>query len=205
MIRFIISVFLFSFSVIMSAGNVGEMFVAMPDSVIPYINKELRQDLVNMKNIDPETNASLATMFKSKIVLKNISDNMLTFDIGSVGFEMARLKSNDNGDSIYCLLRTVATPEKETYIYLYDKDWKLLRQLDYGDMDFLKKPDTMQVDEYQELTSMAEFTLIEAHFGEQPEVLELICDFPMLTADEKKRIKAFGLQRKLKWDGESFK
>ena len=135
MIRFIISVFLFSFSVIMSAGNVGEMFVSMPDSVIPYINKELRQDLVNMKNIDPETNASLATMFKSKIVLKNISDNMLTFDIGSVGFEMARLKSSDNGDSIYCLLRTVATPEKETYIYLYDKDWNLLRQLDYGDMD----------------------------------------------------------------------
>jgi len=113
----------------------------MPDSVIPYINKELRQDLVNMKNIDPETNASLATMFKSKIVLKNISDNMLTFDIGSVGFEMARLKSSDNGDSIYCLLRTVATPEKETYIYLYDKDWKLLRQLDYGDMDFLKNSD----------------------------------------------------------------
>lgn len=104
MIRFIISVFLFSFSVIMSAGNVGEMFVAMPDSVIPYINKELRQDLVNMKNIDPETNASLATMFKSKIVLKNISDNMLTFDIGSVGFEMARLKSSDNGDSIYLSL-----------------------------------------------------------------------------------------------------
>lgn len=203
--RFIISVFLLSVLVVSFAKSVGEMFISMPDSMIPYVSKEQRQDLVNMKNIDPGTDATLTTMFKSNVVLKYLSEERMTFEVGTLCYEIGRLYSNILGDSVYCMLNTLQTPEKETLAHIYNKEWKKISDLSFDSLVNMEKPDTMQSELYLEALSLIEYPVVEAYFDDGPSAICLKCNFPMVNESEKKKLEAFVLQRKLKWNGESFK
>mgnify|MGYP002852315902 FL=1 len=185
------------------AKNVGDMLVSMPDSLLPYVATEQLVDLVNMKRIDPATPASLQSVFKTDIVLETLSDDMLKLQMSNVCYEIGRLPMEN--DSVFCVLRTIPTPEQETNVIYVNKEWEKIGEQTFGDINLVSKPDTMDSKEYDRLLSLVEYPIIEAHFCKSPSEIMIKQHVQMLDKADKEKFLPLLMQRKLKWDGESYK
>ncbi len=193
---------LVAFTEVAAAQNVGEMFISMPDSLIPYITSEQRMELIKMKQIDPNSFAEAKTIFKTNVLLTKLTDEQLSVEFGEVVYNLSRLRSQEGTDSVYCMLRTFATPEKETVGFIYDDSWNLLSRLDFESFDFLT--DSVSTDDKRNLYNTMEFPVVEACWDENPEILILRLHFTMLTKEDQELYKDTFLQRKVKWDGKRF-
>lgn len=204
MIRIILIALLSVVSMVSAkAKNVGDMLVSMPDSLLPYVATEQLVDLVNMKRIDPATPASLQSVFKTDIVLETLSDDMLKLQMSNVCYEIGRLPMEN--DSVFCVLRTIPTPEQETNVIYVNKEWEKIGEQTFGDINLVSKPDTIDSKEYDRLLSLVEYPIIEAHFYKSPSEIMIKQHVQMLDKADKEKFLPLLMQRKLKWDGESYK
>ena len=145
--------------------------IEIPDSILPYIKKELREAYVERDTAECQ--------------LRTLDENT------------------------YCLLRHVKAPECETVCKIYDSEWKLLKTINFDDIQLTQRPDTMSQERYEELLNLIEFPLVEAHFdtqsGDAPVALKLSLNPPMLTNEQCKDISQILISKTVVWDGESFK
>ena len=183
------------------AKNMANMFLTMPDTLMPYIAKEQRVDLINMKNIDPSTPAKLSTIFKNDIEINTLSDSRIEFTVGKLHYDIVRLSGKET-DSLYCMLCTVPTPLQETTCTVYDKDWKLLYHLDFEKE--IKNALNKNKNDICAFEKM-ELPIIKVELNNDDISLdvEIKDGLPLKDSDSDKY--AAVLQRKLKWNGESFK
>lgn len=112
--RFLIFLFVYlSYSSLIMAQTAAETFVAMPDSIIPYFDKDGRESLVNNKEVPSFlTNichVDTITPQYIAISLTNNSDFSLVCD--------------DTQGCVY-ILKTYSAPAKETVIDCYGKSWE---------------------------------------------------------------------------------
>lgn len=182
-----------------NAKNMADMFLTMPDTLMPYIEKEQRVDLINMKNIDPSTSAKLSTIFKNDIEINTLSDSRIEITVGKLHYDIVRLSCKET-DSLYCMLCTVPTPLQQTTCTVYDKEWKLLYQLDF------EKEIKSALNKNENdicLFEKMELPIIKAKLNDDNISLDIeIKDgLPLKDNDKNKAV----LQRKLKWNKESFK
>ena len=185
-----------------NAVNVADMFVSAPDSLMPYVSKEQRSELIGMKRIDQSSSAEINVSLKTSVVVDSLSDDFIRVGIGQVKYEIARLvSSNSSADSVFCVLRTFKTPEPETVGYLYDNSWNMLREIDFDDV-FLQTP--VVSDAEKEILDKMEFPMVEAHFNSSTSSIVRTISTPLMWKEEKNNSLPI-LQRNLKWDGESFK
>lgn len=202
--RTILFSFMLAITTTANAQSVGEMFVNIPDSLFSYLSKEQRNELVNLKKMDASTPAVLRSPLNCDVNLSDIETERLTINIDStVTMEMARL-ATDGGDSLYCMLRTVATPEKETAAYIYNKAWRKIADVDFSNVQLLHRPDTMSEDTFTELNKLIEFRMVEARFENSTTII-LQQNVPMVSQEDEKRLDAILVQRKLKWNGKIYK
>ena len=102
--------------------NVSDMFIDMPDTVMPYISREQRIDLVNMRRIDTQTPATVKSVFRSDVSLTELADDRLTIEDGSFQYALIRLSGN-GADSLFCELCTVQPVYSTTSCHIYDGNW----------------------------------------------------------------------------------
>ena len=182
-----------------SAQSVSEMFIEMPDSMLPYMPKELRKELVGIKRLEPDSVATLSnalgvtkiTRFSDEVMMVSLAKNV-TMEIG-------------RPDSLHIVvLKTFAVPEQESVCKIYDNEWNEIGVQTFCNELLTVKPDTMTQDRYDELLSMIEFPMVSATFGEDATMLILGMEVPLLNGDDKKKLEAVISSRRLKWTGKIF-
>ncbi len=197
----------FILSVVMVSANaqtVGDMFMSMPDSLFPYLTQEQRVELVKLKQVDTSTSAVLRSVFNCSVSLDSLGAACMTVNIDStMTVEMTRL-ATVSGDSLYCLLQTVSTPERETVASIYNKVWKKVSDVDLTDVPLLNRPDTMSDKEFAHRTSLIEFRMVEARL-ENADTIVLKLNVPMLSSEDKRLLRDILVQRRMRWDGEKFR
>lgn len=187
-----------------NAQSVDVMFVNIPDSVFPYLVKEQRQELVNLRHVDASTPAVLHSAFNCDVAMTYLEAERLTIEIDStVMVEMARLPSA-GADSVYCMLATVATPEKETQAYIYNKEWHKIEDVHLCEMNFVQRPDTMNEETFSEINKLIEFPIAEAHFIDATAIVVRL-NVPLLSKEERKRLDAILTETRLRWNGNAFR
>ena len=62
------------------AQTVTDMFIDMPDSIIPYIDSKQRKELVELKQMEPDSSATIGNNL-GKIKLTRLSDSILTLQL----------------------------------------------------------------------------------------------------------------------------
>lgn len=199
--------FLFSIAIALSmsvhAQGVDSMFVNMPDSIFPYLSSAQRKELINLKRVDMATAAVLQSAFNCKVALQYLDAERMTLTLDSVvTIELASPKSD--GALACCVLRTVPTPEPHTSAVVYDAEWNVLKRLDLDSEPLTERNDTMSAQRYEELCKLIEFPLVEAHF-ENASTIELTLNVPMVSKEERKKLEAILVKRKLRWDGVEYK
>lgn len=185
----------FAVSSAATAQGVDSLFVNMPDSLFPYLASTQRLELVNMQRIDTSTHAVLPSLYNGKVEILYKDADRMTLSLDSLScMEMSAIPFGDK--AVCCVLRTVATPEKHTELAMYDAEWSRLQTVDIDTLQLLQRPDTMSVQRYDELCKLVEFQLTEAHFADVATIV-FRQNIPMVSAEERKKLSAILVERKL--------
>lgn len=183
-----------------TSKNVSEMFLEMPDTMLPYISYDQRVDLVNMKRIDMQTPATVKSVFRSDVSLTMLEDDRLTVGDSLFQYSLIRLMGTE-GDSLFCVLCTITSIHTTTTCHIYDSNWNLVKKIDLDDMI---SHFSNYTEEEAEKLKQIEFPIIEVAIDSDVSILYITVSDPLPYSDEKDKSNVV-LQRNVKWDGKSFK
>lgn len=201
---------LLTFATNMSAKSLNELWVSMPDSLMPMVNKSQRIEFLDLKNLGVK--AEVDNLLGESCQLDSVTSDYLKLTTSPSSLYEMRLLPQTSGDSLLCIVRTFSAPEKESELKFYDQEWKELEgtsllpsNLSDVSLYMQAKPDTMNLERYHELQAMIEPQMFHLTWSEDGNELVSQLSLPLLGKEEKAQMLALLMQRKFKWDGEKFK
>lgn len=181
-----------------AAENVtmGEVFAAMPDSLMPYLSPNNRLDLVDFANAGMK--AEVSNAFDGTTELLKLTDNYMKLQLNSHTTVEMRLVKADSllADSAACVLYVVNTyrcaDAEHSEVSKFSSKWMPLScglrlSERVGEM-VVRKPDTTD-DEWRMVVAALRNATVVAELESESETLSLRPSFSMLTTDEKSTIK----------------
>lgn len=182
----------------------GKAFVAMPDSLVPYLDRNLRQELVEL--CDMGVKSEVKNLLDGSTTVDTLTSRGMELRLNEVAtMQIGLLPTSEKGDSLLCVVRTVWGPEPESTVELYDLRWHLRERIDIDTCLLAQRPDSMSEQRFVELSSMIEPRMVQATLDSQSGEIVLQQSLPLVSDDEKRQLKTILVQRKLKWNGMAFK
>ena len=139
---------LLTFATNMSAKSLNELWVSMPDSLMPMVNKSQRIEFLDLKNLGVK--AEVDNLLGESCQLDSVTSDYLKLTTSPSSLYEMRLLPQTSGDSLLCIVRTFSAPEKESELKFYDQEWKELEgtsllpsNLSDVSLYMQAKPDTM--------------------------------------------------------------
>ena len=186
----------FTFSCNMSAQSVREMWLNMPDSIIPYLNKSLRQECIDF--VDMNVKASVKNLFQGESIMDTLTTDYAHIQLNESSIMEMKMFPSNTGDSILCVVRTFVGPARESEVAFYNKEWnKIGEGLNFKKADFMSKPDTMDVKRYDELLSMVQPFMYWAKLSPQQNSITYSMSIPLASKQDKKDVEAISKQIKV--------
>ena len=108
-------------STIIAVLTVAELFISMPDSVLPYISQQQRKEIVELKKMEPDSIASYNTPL-GEVRMTRMTDEILTLQLSEHNVMELGILSPDT----IMLIKTYGAPTQESTCYTYTTDWKLV-------------------------------------------------------------------------------
>ncbi|WP_315388111.1 DUF3256 family protein [Hoylesella shahii] len=186
----------------MMAQQLHKMWVNMPTSVAGPLEKSVRQELLDLKEM--KKTAVIEGLLGEESRIDTLTNDFLLANLSKVSTLQMKMLPAANGDSLLCLVQTFMGPTPESIISFYTSDWKTLSmpemQLDVE----LQKPSDMSLEDFNKLQAQFDPKLLS--FTLSPSSNELVVTLsPVFVSEvEKSNMKALVLQRKFKWDGKTF-
>ena len=193
-----------------NAKSMREMWLSMPDSLMPYMNKNLRQEMIDF--IDMKLHADVKNLLGDNSRMDTLTSNYVHLTMDTLTTVEMRLLPQTDTDSLLCMVTTVAGPAKESDITFFDSNWHpVYLKGAFGGKDqreiaseLISRPDTMKEKRYEDLKAMIDPMMSYAKLSSSDGDITFLLSFPMLTKEDKKMIESIVLQRKFKWDGKRF-
>lgn len=189
------------------AKSMKDLLVSMPDSLLPYLDKNLRQEMPELQEMGVK--AEVKNLLGENSVMDTLTADFLQIRMSKLStLQMKKLPAEAGSDSLLCVVKTFAGPEKESELYFFDQNWKPV------DVDFdlnslaaslVQKPDTMSEERFDELKKMIEPQMVNAMLLQHENAMVVRLSLPLLSADDKKAVNVIKLQRKFNWNGKTFK
>lgn len=195
----------------LQAKSMVELWNAMPDSVIPYIDRNHRLEMTEFIGMGLSGDVDNGLQGKSKMDTITADYIRLTLNESMV-MQLKRLPSV-TGDSLLCVVKTWLAPEPESELTLYTQDWQPLEQSQLvGDRPWADwrtalwtRPDTMAVADFDALRTATDLVLVAATLAPQTATITLQGTAPVALAADKPRLKAALPPRTFTWDGRAFR
>ena len=204
------------------AKSMKDLLVSMPDSLMPYLDKNLRQEMPELQEMGVK--AEVKNLLGDNCVMDTLTADFLQIRMSKLSTLQVKKLPAEAGDSLLCVVKTFAGPEKESELYLFDQNWipqnvsfalKSLNNckdsLDVGmalnslATSLLQKPDTMSEEHFLELKKMIEPKMVNAMLLPSEDAIVVRLSLPLLSAEDKQSVNAIKVQRKLKLNGKTFK
>ena len=196
--RFLLILLIYFNLIPLHAQDMRQIWVEMPDTLVPYLNKSLRTELadyVTMK-MKPEVVNSLQDTTR----IEKFTNNYIRVQLNNAS--KLEIKSLDN--STIAMVQTWNGPIAESKLMLFSKEWKL-KPFEIDLTPVFEKPDSMLQQRYEDLLSMANITLCEFKLSESDNSLTIKFTVPLLSPNDKTDMSNILKQRKLNWNGALFK
>ena len=196
--RFLLILLIYFNLIPLHAQDMRQIWVEMPDTLVPYLNKSLRTEL-----------ADYITMRMKSEVINSLHDTTriekLTNDYICVWLnDASKLEIKRLDDSNIAVVQTLNGPKAESKLMLFSKEWEA-KPFELDCAPVFEKTDSMSQQRYNELLSMANVMLCELELSENDNSLTIKYDVPLLSPADKKDVSIILKQRKLNWNGYLFK
>lgn len=209
--QLVVSVLALLLSCTLQAKSLRDMWTTMPDSILPTMNHNIRTEFVEL--LDMNVKAEVRNLLGTDCVLDTITSDYLHLSMSKVSSLAMKMLPLENGDTIICMVKTYAGPEKESELHFYDADWQVLDSRKFflkGTLDdicqkMVVKLDTMSEQHFQELASLLEPKMWSAVLSMDDDSLTFSLSLPLVSLEEKRQVEAILVQRKFKWTQGMFK
>lgn len=129
--------------------------------------------------------------------------------IGSASSMVSGLGSSSSlssCDSVLCVVRSWDGPKRDGEVQLFDRQWKPLQApLTFSADSFVCRPDTMSEERFSRLVAMLDPIMFSVSLSPAENVLLVKLSPVVPNPEDEKAIEQILVQRKLKWDGKTFK
>lgn len=175
------------------AQSMRSLWLSMPDSLIPYLNREMRAQMVNAEG---DTITSPSGLANKSLIVTLAADYLKAGLTEASTIEMKRFATM-KGDSVVAVVNTFYAPESESRLDIYDTSWKLMKsniRLDAG----IVHPDSMMVEDFKVIKNKLEPRLCTYRLSPKDDTLTVAYSLPMLNELDKQQVKAILQERKYK-------
>lgn len=109
-------------------------------------------------------------------------------------------------DSVLCVVRSWDGPKRDSEVQLFDRQWKPLQApLTFSADSFVCRPDTMSEERFSRLVALLDPIMFSVSLSPTENVLLVKLSPVVPNPEDEKAIEQILVQRKLKWDGKTFK
>ena len=186
--------------------KMADFIIAMPDSVVPYLNKVKRTEMVDFYGMGVK--AETFNLLSEGTVLDSLTTSYANITLSESSRMQLSLLTAEKGDTVLCMVRSLLGEAPESVVSFYDAGWRKLetnRYLDAVDpASLVARPDTMDVERYDHLLRYIDPVMVLVVFSPDDNSLSFSLSTPMVTKQEREDLKAILLQRKVKWGGVRF-
>lgn len=207
--KIIILLLTLALSTSVDAKSLGDLWLLMPDSLMPILSKSLRIEFVKMKEMGVKAEAK--NLLGESCVMDTLSVDYLKLSTSKSSLLQIMLLPRIGSDSLLCVVETFLGPEKECDITFYDQHWKKVCSQDLLPADvysvdryFKARPDTISEDKYQELHLTLEPRMWIAELSIEDKSLAIRLSLPLVSKEERRWLDDVLSQRKFKWNGRKF-
>ena len=124
----------------------------------------------------------------------------------SIGSGSASSSSLSSCDSVLCVVRSWDGPKRDSEVQLFDRQWKPLQApLTFSADSFVCRPDTMSEERFSRLVALLDPIMFSVSLSPTENVLLVKLSPVVPNPEDEKAIEQILVQRKLKWDGKTFK
>ena len=192
-------ILLVTFSLLpLNAQNMRQIWLEMPDSIIPYLNRSLRTELADYVTMGMKSEVMNALRDTTRI--EKLTDDYILVNLSNA----TKLEIKSLDASVIAMVQTWCGPLAESKLSLFSNNWEV-KPLNIDVSPMFVKPDTMSQQRYSELLDMANVTMNEMQLSVKDNSLTIKYSVPLLSSTDKKEMQAILRQRKLNWNGTTFK
>ena len=131
------------------------------------------------------------------------SGSALGSSLGSASVSSSSLSSCD---SVLCVVRSWDGPKRDSEVQLFDRQWKPLQApFTFSADSFVCRPDTMSEERFSRLVALLDPIMFSVSLSPAENVLLVKLSPVVPNPEDEKAIEQILVQRKLKWDGKTFK
>ncbi|PJI26938.1 DUF3256 family protein [Prevotella intermedia] len=192
-------ILLVTFSLLpLNAQNMRQIWLEMPDSIVPYLNRSLRTELADYVTMGMKLEVMNALRDTTRI--EKLTDDYILVQLSNA----TKLEIKSLDASTIAMVQTWCGPLAESKLSLFSNNWEV-KPLNIDVSPMFVKPDTMSQQRYSELLDMANVTMNEMQLSVKDNSLTIKYSVPLLSSTDKKEMQVILRQRKLNWNGTTFK
>ena len=203
------------------AQTVRDLWLSMPPSLAPYLNTSLRTQCLDFYEM--HTDAQTDNALKGKSRIDTLTSTFLAATLSKAHtLQMKLLPASGSGlgsslgsvsssslsscDSVLCVVRSWDGPKRDSEVQLFDRQWKPLQApLTFSADSFVCRPDTMSEERFSRLVALLDPIMFSVSLSPAENVLLVKLSPVVPNPENEKAIEQILVQRKLKWDGKTFK
>lgn len=181
-----------------SAQSLREVWIEMPDSILPYLSKSQRTELAD--NVEMKAEPVVLNVFGDSVRIERMTNNYLLVKASEVTLLEIKLLDNNT----LALVQTWKAPAAESKLSLFDLQWQPKEAVvEYNEN--IVKPDTMTDEEFNDLKSLMYPRLKEYRLSPENNSLSVSWNYPLLSKKELKRMVDLLKPQVLNWTGRDFR
>ena len=181
-----------------SAQSLREVWIEMPDSILPYLSKSQRTELADY--VEMKAEPAVLSTFGDSVRIERMTNNYLLLKAN----EATRLEIKLLDNNTLALVQTWMAPAAESKLSLFNLQWQPKEAVvDYKAN--IVKPDSMSDEDFSDLKTLMFPRLKEYRLSADNNSLSVSWNYPLLSKKDVKRVTEILKSQVLNWTGKDFR
>lgn len=181
-----------------SAQSLREVWIEMPDSILPYLSKSQRTELADY--VEMKAEPAVLSTFGDSVRIERMTNNYLLLKAN----DATRLEIKLLDNNTLALVQTWMAPAAESKLSLFNLQWQPKEAVvDYKAN--IVKPDSMSDEDFSDLKTLMFPRLKEYRLSADNNSLSVSWNYPLLSKKDVKRVTEILKSQVLNWTGKDFR
>ncbi len=181
-----------------SAQSISDIWINMPDKLVPYLNNTLRAALIN--DAKTKEHPFVQNLLGDTTNIEKLTDTYLKVNLNhSTQLEIKLLDANT-----IAVVKSWNYPVSDSELKIFSKDWCVQKACNVDMALQVEKPNTMQESTYDELKRMLSPYFIKLTLSEKENIITVDYTFPLLGKKEEEQVRPIVKTKSLRWQGNHF-
>ena len=181
-----------------SGQSLREVWIEMPDSILPYLSKSQRTELADY--VEMKAEPAVLSTFGDSVRIERMTNNYLLLRAN----EATRLEIKLLDNNTLALVQTWMAPAAESKLSLFNLQWQPKEAVVAYKANIVK-PDSMSDEDFSDLKTLMSPRLKEYRLSADNNSLSVSWNYPLLSKKDVKRVTELLKSQVLNWTGKDFR